>query len=261
VVIVAKGYICPICKEMNEEHRTYCKECGTWLLNANFPAKEVMNATFRKRPSQSLSRKPRAEKRLNIIGWIIFSILFLPIFTTDGKLSYFFTAVGLSGFIYSILVLLCMIFIKRLRRKKMTYAGALAASIVSITIAILANHSAAGASASISQRFPMEKYQQLALTIPYEELARHADKDQGTLIQAKATVTQLIDGKQEQVMVNIAGKGIAIIVRNDAAGNLLENDQIDIYGKVNGFETYTAWTGVKYTIPVIVSDYILLKNK
>lgn len=36
-------YICPMCKQENGEHQKYCLNCGTWLLDPNFPAKKKEN--------------------------------------------------------------------------------------------------------------------------------------------------------------------------------------------------------------------------
>jgi RNA polymerase subunit RPABC4/transcription elongation factor Spt4 len=39
-------FICPVCKEVNEEHRKYCKQCGTWLLSTTFQATPVKKKTI-----------------------------------------------------------------------------------------------------------------------------------------------------------------------------------------------------------------------
>jgi hypothetical protein len=40
-VILVEYFICPSCKNKNEEHKKYCDNCGSWLLSSAYPAKKL----------------------------------------------------------------------------------------------------------------------------------------------------------------------------------------------------------------------------
>lgn len=197
-------------------------------------------------------------------------------------MSFLLILLGLLGLLLAVIGLL---FGSRVRfvksRKKAFLLGILSFVFLFIGVAIT---DTTPTLTSKDQIPSLDTYKNQAKQIPYKDLARNADSTyKGSMIHFSGKVIQLVDGEQKQIRVDVTDykkqeeqiknaieKGespptfgeseIILVFRNDDAGNLLENDQIEIYGIVKGPYTYTAWTGVKYTIPAIESHYIILKE-
>lgn len=88
-------FVCPVCKEANEEYRNYCKECGTWLLSNNFPSKQINTD-----PGKGINRRnPLYVDKTGLSGWLI------VLFTIGTGLLLFFLFVAGIQYLYSFLAL------------------------------------------------------------------------------------------------------------------------------------------------------------
>lgn len=260
-----KQYICPVCKGLNEEHRTYCKECGTWLLNSKYPAKEFKSSYS---PSNKVQKGNKSKtKALYIMGSIIFFVFLLPLLSSgmvDNKSKYILTIIsllGLCGFVISLFVLFLMLFNDKLKSSRNEFLGLLIFSFFSFFIGIVLTSGESVSSTATVSKPSLNTYKSIAKIMDYRDMARNADTYAGEMVKIKGKVIQKVNGTQQQITVDVSGEGdMVYIFRKDDAGNLLEDDQVEVYGSIKGLETYKAWTGVKYTVPSIESDYVILTS-
>lgn len=156
-------FICPVCKEPNEEHRNYCKECGTWLLSTNFPSEPMkgsnhiqQNQRRKKEQNQVRVQKNsglRDEKYATytyqsqavsssswlIVIFIIGTIMFLLMALLVGKGNLFsvFAIFGLGGLGLTALLGLLFAVLRKVSLYKKELGVLLVTSVVSIIVSFV----------------------------------------------------------------------------------------------------------------------------
>jgi hypothetical protein len=107
-------YICPNCEELNEEHRNYCKQCGTWLLNTHYPPKRIEDSKSSKRLNRARHNtaihKTVNIKWLKIILYILIGtaipFLSILILSAKGNTQQIFEYVAVVGLLYGFIGLI-----------------------------------------------------------------------------------------------------------------------------------------------------------
>jgi hypothetical protein len=141
-------YVCPVCKEANEEYRTYCKECGTWLLNTKYPSKPIEKA---KKNQHYHSRNGEYTwlKSLFIIG----AILFVPLALLGGKENIYglFALYGLVGFGLTIILAIVLAVTRSFKERKNGVGILLVTSVLLFIISTALNPNSLEAHNSVKQ--------------------------------------------------------------------------------------------------------------
>lgn len=110
----------------------------------------------------------------------------------------------------------------------------------------------------------VEEIKTNALHVSYNELMRHNENYIGKIVHFRGKVVQVLEKYQDNYILRVATKlerygyyGNVIWV-NYQGERLLEDDIIDIYGKVKGLRTYLTVLGSEVTIPEITALYVEL---
>ena len=266
------SFICPTCKEINEEHRNYCKACGNWLLSTNYPAVATK------------------EKAASIPKWfmivlislsgLFFLIALITLTATKSIGNGFYSVMiffGLSGLVTVFVCFVIALFIKHVRKlKKQFFLSTLAFIVLLIFGASMFSNtqsqpSSLAAVAKVDSIPTLAEYKAHSTQPNPRDLARSAgDSYKGKQVQLKGTIVQVIGKEENQLRINLYEElelgtfkePITIFVtRKDDSGKLLNGDEIEIFGTVLGYQSYKAWTGVEQTIPSVESHYINLIEK
>lgn len=144
-----KMYICPVCKEANEEYRNYCKECGTWLLNTKYPSTPIEKA---KKNGHSRSGKSNWLKNLIIIG----IILFVPLALLGGlkNISGLFALYSLVAFGLTIILAIVFAVTQSFKEKRNGLSVLLLSSVFLMIISMVLNPNDLKAGNAVNQVNP-----------------------------------------------------------------------------------------------------------
>lgn len=109
----------------------------------------------------------------------------------------------------------------------------------------------------VKKTYTESEYKAQCTQITYKELARDKDMMRGQLVTISGRVGQVLDGT---VRLDIGDDSIAIDYSTRIVDcNLLEGDQITVWGKATGSRTYDTLLGEK-TVPGIDAYYIDLRK-
>ncbi|MEK5182698.1 hypothetical protein [Paenibacillus odorifer] len=266
------SYICPTCKEINEEHRNYCKACGNWLLSTNYPAVAT------KEKATSIPKWFMIV--LTSLSGLFFLIALITLTATKSIGNGFYSVMiffGLSGLVTVFVCFFIALFIKHVRRlKKQFFLSTLAFIVLLIFGASMFSNtqsqpSSLASVAKVDSIPTLAEYKAHSTQPNPRDLARSADDSyKGKQVQLKGTIVQVIGKEENQLRVNLNEdlelgtfkEPITIFVtRKDDSGKLLNGDEVEIFGTVLGYQSYKAWTGVEQTIPSVESHYINLIEK
>ena len=114
----------------------------------------------------------------------------------------------------------------------------------------------------------IDEIKQEAKTIAYDELFRNNEKYIGTTIYFKGQILQTQEIPTDNYILRVATKESSIgsyfenvIFVNYKGARLLENDIIEVWGKVKGLKSYTAVLGNEVTIPEVNTLHVELSQK
>lgn len=109
---------------------------------------------------------------------------------------------------------------------------------------------------------------QEATTVEYDELFRNNEKYIGTTIHFKGQILQTQEILTDNYILRVATKKSSIgnyfedvIFVNYKGKRLLEDDIIEVWGKVKGLKSYTAVLGNEVTIPEVNTLHVELSQK
>lgn len=112
------------------------------------------------------------------------------------------------------------------------------------------------------------EYKAACTSVSYDNLARDPDGWRGTYVKIPGTVFQVIEnGDSCILMVNMKSSDpysfevhhvYVTYTKKSSSDNFLENDDVMIYGKAMGTQTYTTVLGAQRTIPKVYAGYIEL---
>lgn len=110
------------------------------------------------------------------------------------------------------------------------------------------------------------EYKAACTYVSYDNLARNPDGWRGTYVKIPGEVFQVIDnGGSCILMVNMKSSDpysfevnhvYVTYTKKSSSDNFLENDDVMIYGKAMGTQTYTTVLGAQRTIPKVYAGYI-----
>ncbi|MFC5405106.1 hypothetical protein [Cohnella soli] len=261
------SFICPVCKEVNEEHRNYCKSCGNWLLSTNFPSKPL---------GREKSTNPKWLLIVQISIIILFALMALLTLIGSDKTSNSATysviiILGVIGLTSIIICWIIALFVKQARvlKKQLLIFPALYAGLMIYGLSQFDQTGSTQPTIVESKSVPsLDEFTEEAVTPNPRDLARAADSTfKGKKVHLKGTIVQVIGKNGDQLRVNLAEdleKGsfkepiTIFLFRKDSAGTLLDGDEIELWGTVLGTQTYKAWTGVEITVPSVQSQYLKL---
>lgn len=265
------SFICPTCKEINEEHRNYCKACGNWLLSTNYPAVAT---------KEKVTSNPKWFMTVLIsLSGLFFLIALITLTATKSMGNGFYSVMilfGLSGLVTVFVCLVIALFIKHVcRLKKQFFLSTLSFIVMLVFSASMFSNTQSQSSslpeiAKVDSIPTLAEYKAHSVQPNPRDLARSAgDSYKGKQVQLKGTIVQVIGEIQlrvnlyEDLELGTFKEPITIFVtRKDDSGKLLNGDEVEIFGTVLGYQSYKAWTGVEQNIPSIESHYInLIENK
>ena len=101
-------------------------------------------------------------------------------------------------------------------------------------------------------------------TVSYDEVARNPDDYDGTKVQFRGEVIQVLqDGNAYTLRVNVTDTGyywddtiMVYYVASDGDARILEDDIITFYGTMHGMYSYESIFGATITVPLMNAEYI-----
>lgn len=108
-------------------------------------------------------------------------------------------------------------------------------------------------------------YKNTCSSYTYEEIARNPENVRGKNAKLSGKVVQVLqDGNDMVLRVNINGNYnqtvyVVYSKKTQDEDNILEGDNVSIYGELAGTKTYTTVLGGSMTIPQIYAEYIVIK--
>jgi flagellar basal body-associated protein FliL len=95
--------------------------------------------------------------------------------------------------------------------------------------------------------------QQIAVTIPFDELARNTEKHEGAVISVAGTIIQVMEaGDHAELRVNVDddfGQTVYVNYPDYGKARVLDGDKIRLVAEVEGRLTYKAVMGNQITLP------------
>jgi len=121
------------------------------------------------------------------------------------------------------------------------------------------------ASAKAALTSPVDYKASCSSSITYDDAARTPDKYSGTRVHFKGEVIQVMENNGDNAYrINVTegqyeNWSDTIYVKfslPDGDSRILENDNVDIYGELNGLQTYKTVFGSTVTVPFLNAQYI-----
>ncbi|MFA7636945.1 MAG: hypothetical protein WCX81_04200 [Monoglobales bacterium] len=120
-----------------------------------------------------------------------------------------------------------------------------------------------------TQTIPEDKFKQMCVEIPYNEIARKPKDYQGHRATYTGQVVQVQENETNTILrvnitknqYNVWTDTVYVDYKRKTANEqrILENDIITLYGTVNGTKTYQSVLGNQITISHIIAEYIEIK--
>jgi len=152
-----------------------------------------------------------------------------------------------------------------MRKQKLLTFGLMALLVMSI---IFISGCVQEESSTKTPTMSVEEIKSSALTISYDDLMRNNENYVGEVAYYRGEVVQVSEIYGDKYVLRVATKQEPyigyfkdVIWVNYKGKRLLEDDIIDVWGRVKGLKTYTAVLGNEITIPEIDSLHVELVIK
>lgn len=238
-------YICPICKEQNEEHLKYCKECGNWLLNTKFPSLKIKKET---------SNRSKWLKRIGIVILGIFIIRFvtLLVYASDNKFV-LGTILSLFGFFGLVIAVLLTIIIALFKKREQFRKSILILHTVSIILFFSGSYflGAFGNTKAWNDTFTLDNFANKSQIIGHWELVQWPDEakkkmnkvdpwpskyqwfaiyENGTMFSMMSTHPEQVNSKKLDELSRMMPSTVSYTLKNDTF--LVRHSDIKNYEEV-----------------------------
>lgn len=110
---------------------------------------------------------------------------------------------------------------------------------------------------------PMQEIYAQYVEVDYTEIMRHPENFYMKKVTFKGRVVQVLGNRSEGFQVRLATSGsdnvVYVFINEDPGYNIIENDSLTVYGRMQDTITYESVFKVKITIPAMNADYIVLR--
>lgn len=99
--------------------------------------------------------------------------------------------------------------------------------------------------------------------LDYEDCSRYPERHFGEKVALRGKVVQVIGDKNSGFNLRFATSGsdniVFVVINNQLDFNILENDRLTIYARMEGTFTYESVLGQQITLPAATADEVVLK--
>lgn len=103
-------------------------------------------------------------------------------------------------------------------------------------------------------------YKETCPVIDYKMIMRNPENAYGTACKASGTVLQVVETKSymQEFLLELEDGNLVYVTyyKDETADNVLENDELVVYGMFYMTETYTTLLGVEKTVPSLAVEYV-----